>query len=104
MTVTTVPQGEKDLFRIVATVRQLCEGKTNAIGTVTLTANAASTTVSAPTCSPDSQIFLFPTTANAAAIVAATYIAPADVTKEQFIVTHTNNANADKTFWYVVLG
>jgi hypothetical protein len=39
-----------------------------------------------------------PMTANAAAALATTYIVPA---KGQFVITHANNAQADKTFRYV---
>lgn len=93
---------EKEIHRVVAVVRQLIEGRSNAVGTVTLTANAGSTVVTAPNCGPDSAVFLFPTTANAAAIVAATYVSA--VAAGTFTVTHTNNANTDKTFNWVALG
>lgn len=95
---------ERNLGRIVFAINELVKGRSNATGTVTLTANAGTTTVSAPNCGPGSAVFLFPTTANAAAIVAATYVREQDVTDGQFIVTHTNNANVDKTFFYVCLG
>lgn len=100
----TVNTAERDPAKIAFAINQLAQGRSNAVGSVTLTANAATTTVAAPACGPNSKVFLFPTTANAAAIVAATYVATATVTAGQFIVTHTNNANNDKTFFYVCLG
>lgn len=93
---------ERDPLRQNHAIRQLMEGRSNAVGTVTLTANAASTVVTAVNCGPNSAVFLFPTTANAAAIVAATYVGT--VAPGTFTVTHTNDANADKTFFYVCLG
>lgn len=93
---------EQDQVKQNQAIRQLIEGRSNAVGTVTLTANAGSTVVTAPSCGPNSCVFLFPTTANAAAIVAATYVSA--VAAGTFTVTHTNNANADKTFFWVALG
>ena len=104
MTALVLHPLETDPKKIAIAVRQLAEGRTNAIGTVTLTANSGTTTVTAPNCAATSVVFLFPATANAAAIVAATYVLAANITKGQFIVTHTNNANTDKTFYWVALG
>ena len=104
MSVQIIQTGDQDLNKYAFAIKQLAEGATNSSGTVTLTASAATTTVSAPTCAPGRRIIMFPATANAAAIVAATYVAAADVTKGQFIVHHTNNANADKTFYWLCVG
>lgn len=93
---------EKNQQVINDAIRQLQQGRSNAVGTVTLTANAASTVVTAPNCGPNSAVFLFPRTANAAAIVAATYVSA--VVAGSFTVTHTNSATADKTFYWVALG
>lgn len=93
---------EKEIHRVVSVVRQLIEGRSNAVGITTLEANEASTVVTAPNCGPMSAVFLFPTTANAAAIVAATYVSA--VASGSFTVTHTNSATADKTFFWVTLG
>jgi hypothetical protein len=49
-------------------------------------------------------VFLSPQTANAAAALATTYVQAADITKQQFVITHANNAQTDKTFGWVVLG
>ena len=102
----TLQPGEADPRRIADVVRQLVEGRSNAVGTVTLAANAATTTVAAPTCGPASLPFLFPTTAHASAEWAAggLYILQSNVTKAQFVITHANNAQADRTFAWVVLG
>ena len=104
MTALTLPPAEQDISKVVMAVRQLTEGRSNAVGTVTLAANAGTTTVTAPNCGAGSAVFLFPATANAAAIVAATYVLTSNITKGQFIVSHTNNAQTDKTFHWVALG
>ena len=97
----TLNPGEKDLRKIVDVVRQLTEGKNNATGTFTLTANATTTTVQAPSCSPTSVIVLSAQTQDAANDMATTSIVAGTA---QFVVTHANNARVDRTFGYVVLG
>src|SRR5262245_4146666 len=109
MTALTLSPAERDLFRIVMAVRQLTEGRSNAVGTVTLSPGAASTTVSAPNCARTSAIFLFPQTANAAAALATTWVQPSatppiNPAAGQFVISHANNAQTDRTFWYVALG
>lgn len=104
MSIIIPARGEKDLFRIVQTVRQLCEGRSNATGTVTLAASAATTTVANGNCGVGSIIMLTPQTANAAAALATTYILASNVTAEQFIISHANNAQTDKIFGYEIRG
>lgn len=93
--------GETSLRKIVDTIRQLVQGKSNAVGTFTLTANATSTTVTAPTCAPGSAVFWSPTTAHAANDMATT---SAVAGTGQFVVTHANNSRNDRSFSFVVLG
>lgn len=95
---------QETLRRFQFAIAQIAEGRTNAVGSVTLAANAASTTVAALTCMTGSFVFLSPQTANAAAALATTYVQAADITKQQFVITHANNAQTDKTFGWVVLG
>lgn len=101
-----ISEDEKDGTRQNQIIRQLIEGRSNAVGSVTLAHDgvATTTTVSAETCGPNSAIFLFPTTAHAAAVVATTYIKTTDVSPKQFIVTHATTSNTDVTFFYVCLG
>ena len=96
--------GETNIRRVVQAVRELFEGRSNAGGTVTLTANAASTTVAAINCGPESRPVLMPATANAAAEVGAGTIFVSAVSAESFVVTHANNAQTDRTFHWVALG
>lgn len=103
---------EKDPMQFAIGIQQAFNGRSNAVGLVTLKSGATSTTVNptdptnpgAQNVSAASKIFLFPTTADAAAALSTTYIAPGNVTKQQFIITHANNAQSDRTFFYVSLG
>lgn len=88
--------------KLARAVNNILKGKTNNTGSVTLTANAASTTVTDPRVGYNSVVTLSPTTANAASAVATTYIATyGDGT---FTITHVNDAQVDKTFKYIVTG
>jgi hypothetical protein len=89
---------------IVQAVIDLFRGRSSAMGDFTLEANAATTTVAAPNCGPESRPLLLPRTSNAAAAVTSTYIPAATVTEGQFIVHHANNAQTDRTFGYALVG
>lgn len=93
---------ENNIYRIVQAIRELIQGRSNATKRVTLTPNATTTVVTAKNCSKDSEIFLSPRTANAAAAVATTYIS--SVGQGTFTITHANNAQVDKTFGIIGLG
>jgi len=102
MTVFLPGTTEKDLSKFALSLQQLAAGRSNAAGSVTLAANAASTTVSAVNCAPGSAVFLFPRTANAAAALSTTFVGT--VAKQSFTISHANNAQTDRTFFYVCLG
>lgn len=104
MTAVVLNPAEKDLYKITQGINQLAEGRSNAVGSVTLRASQTTTTVSAPNCAAGSHVFLFPRTANAAAVVATTYVLSTNVTKGQFIITHASDADVDQTFSWVALG
>ena len=78
---------------------------TNNTGTLTLAANAATTTIVDNSITSTSRIILTPTSANAAADQgSATGVWVSTKTDgTSFVLTHPNNANADKTFDYVVI-
>lgn len=97
----TLNPGEKDIRKIVDVVRQLAEGKSNAVGSFTLTPSATMTTVQAPTCSPTSFVLLSPQTPDAANDMATTSVVAGTA---QFVVTHANNLRSDRTFGYFVVG
>lgn len=102
MSGTYPAQGEKNLARIVQSIRDLFAGRNNACGSFTITVSAATTTVTATNCSVDSKVLLTPTSASAAAEAASTYVSA--VSAGSFTVTHPNNATADRTFSYAALG
>lgn len=97
-------------FRIARVVNNIMKGRTNNVGTVTLTANVASTIVSLAKgqLSKDTAILFDPTTANGAAELygGTMYILSANrsVTNKQFTITHANNAQTDRIFNYILIG
>lgn len=93
---------EKDLAKYALALQQLAAGRSNATGTVTLTASATSTVVTPQNCAPGSTVFLFPKTANAAGALSTTYVAT--VAKQSFTITHASAVSVDRTFFYVCLG
>lgn len=93
-----------DEIRLIDTINQLILGNSNNIGTVTLTASAASTTVLNSRVGGSSFIGFMPTTANAATELAAGTMYVSSRTKGEFVITHANNAQADRTFTYVHIG
>jgi len=72
-------------------------------GSCTLTANQTTTVVSNTNIQTNSRIILHPTSANAAADFAAGMYVSAKTAGASFTITHPNNANADKTFDYIIL-
>lgn len=78
------------------------QGKLNSTGTKTLTASSATTTLDDYYITPDSVILFMPTTANAAAAMTNLYVSSRG--SGTATLTHTNNAQTDRDFSYVVLG
>mgnify|MGYP001615090704 FL=1 len=101
MSARVVNRDEKDLQVYAMAINELTQGRSNAHGTVTLTANAASTVVTNANCATGSAVKLNPTTANAAAALATTYWVAGN---GSFTITHANNAQVDKTFTYAIQG
>jgi hypothetical protein len=93
---------ERDPFRFAQAINELFQGRSNAVGSCTLTASATSTTVTAENCGDQSKVFLEPETANAAAARATTYVS--SVRNGSFVLTHANNAQTDRRFSYVAIG
>lgn len=98
----SVGSQEKDPSKFAMAIQQLYAGRSNATGSVTLAAGATSTTVNAPNCAAQCAVFLFPKTANGAASLATTFIN--SVGKQSFTISHANNAQTDRSFFYVCLG
>ena len=70
MSAPIVPRGAPE-GRLHFAIQQLAEGRSNAVGEFTLEANAVSTTVTAQNCAAGSTPLYTPTTAHAAAEIAA---------------------------------
>lgn len=87
-------------------VNGLMAGRHNGHGTVTLTANQATTTLADRRISANTKVILMSTTANAAAEVAAgglfqTY---PNVAEGAVVINQANNAQVDRDFVYVLAG
>lgn len=93
---------ERNPVRIVQAIRDLFSGRSNAANQFTLTANATTTTVTAPNVSVDTHYTFGARTANAAGALANMYVS----TKAQgsFTLTHSNTATTDRTFDYHAFG
>lgn len=85
-------------------MRDVFQGKLMNTGSVTLTANVASTTVTDARAGLQSFIGFMPQTANAAAEIGAGTMYVATQGKQTFTITHANNAQTDRTFRYCLLG
>ena len=85
-------------------VHGILRGQTNNTGTVTLDADANSTTVTDRRVGPYSEIMFSPTTANAAAEIGAGGFYVSSQSKDSFTVAHANNSQADRVFNYSIHG
>ena len=94
--------------KLARAVNGVLQGKMNAVSTVTLTANSATTTLTDDRITPKSYIGFMPTTANAAAALANLYVTNRISTNGTTIgnatLNHANNAQVDRTFTIVIIG
>ena len=95
---------EKNPAKLVQAISQLAAGRSNGTGTVTLAASATTTTVTDQNCSVTSTIQLHPTTADAAATLATTFIPTATIANGSFVIHHASNTQTDRTFLYAFVG
>jgi hypothetical protein len=95
---------ETDLKKIVLAIQQLAAGRSNAVGTVTLKAGAASTIVTDKNCAVGSVPITVPTTASAAAEASNGTMFISAVTDGSFTITHANTATPGRTFLYAIIG
>lgn len=96
--------GETNMSRIIQSIRELWEGRSDAVGTVTLAASVTTTLVTAANIGAGARILLTPQTANAAAALATTYVVQSSAGRGKFTLTHANNAQTDRTFGWVAVG
>lgn len=90
------------LIEVTNVLNNVLKGKLNNTSTVTLTANAATTTLTDSRIGANSVISLMPTTANAAGALATTYFNT--FLDGSCVINHANNAQADKTFSLTITG
>ena len=95
---------------MVTAIRELIQGRNNAVGTVvnsqniTLDTGSATTVVSSSLFNGNGTLILIPRTATAAAEVANGSIYISDVSPGSFTITHANSATADRTYDYFFAG
>lgn len=97
-----VQTNEKDITKVNIALQQLAQGRSNAVGSVTLVTSTTTTTVTNMTCGADSIVILSPKTANAAAALATTYVSA--IGAGTFTLTHSSNGQTDRVFGYVNIG
>lgn len=93
---------DQQLQRHAESINGLIAGRQDVTGTVTLTANAATTVVSDNQFESEMVPVFVPTTANAAAGLTGMYVSARS--SGSFTLTHANNAQTDRTFLYVRFG
>ena len=95
---------ETDLKKIVLALQQVAAGRSNAVGSVTLTTGAATTTVATTNCTSASTPILTPASANAAAELGNGTLYVSAVANGSFTLAHANSATTGRTFLYAILG
>lgn len=77
------------------------KNRTVASGTVTLTANTTTTSVTNLAMARENHVFLSPLTANASAAWGTTYVSSRG--QRTFTLTHANAVSTDRTFSYIIV-
>jgi hypothetical protein len=98
------PANEREVGRIVQAIRDLFQGRSNAMGSFTCTLNQATTVVEHANVGLESTIHLSPRHANAAAELGAGTIYISAKARGSFTVTHANSATANRTFDFGIIG
>jgi hypothetical protein len=99
---TTWRSTSEHLRQLSDGINQAADGRSNAIGSLTLTASTTTTATTDRRVATDSVILLTPKTANAATAIATTFVSA--VTAESFTLTHAHNAETDRDFDYAIIG
>jgi hypothetical protein len=104
------PEYEKNhenlLRKMIRVISGIMQGKTNNTGTITLTANSATTTLTLAKgrVGQSTGLFLMPTTSNAAGAISGLYISGRSIPNSTMTITHANTATSDRTFTYALIG
>jgi hypothetical protein len=99
-----LPSEAIDPREISLVVNNILAGKLNSTGTVTLTANAATTVVADDRAGYESVILFMPKTTAAASEHAGGTMYVSSRGKQTFTVTHANTASATRSFDYIIIG
>jgi hypothetical protein len=97
---------EKDMKKVIRSVREIASGRSNATGQVTLKDGAISTTVTDSNCAVGTVPLLVPTTADAAAELknGTLFVAATAINNGSFTITHANNTSKNRIFLYAFIG
>ena len=100
------PPNNPAIRRLYEVMQAMRRGKLENVTEITLTANAATSTLSFKGLSPQSVVVFDPKTANAAAELygGTMYVLTANRGNDTWTVTHANNAQVDRTFQVAVIG
>lgn len=104
MSVLVIGASEDDHFKQNTILNQLAQGRSNAVGSVSLATSTTVTIVVAPNCAAASHILLQPRTANAATAAASTYVLSTNVVNGQFTITHASATTTDRTYSWAAVG
>jgi hypothetical protein len=91
-------------LRLVDVVNNTLSGKINVTLTITLAANAASTTVTDARISADCVLVFMPLTADAAAELAGGTLYVTSQQNKQATIAHANNSETDRSFRILIIG
>jgi len=95
---------QTNFYEVNDRVNQLMQGRSNAVGQVTLSSTGAtSTTVSAPACGPLSGVYLAPQTSVAQSSAAA-FVASTNVFAGKFIISHSSSTSTNRIFAWAAFG
>lgn len=95
---------ETDPKKMILSLQQLAAGRSNAVGTMTLTINVTTTTITDQNCAAGSVVQPTATTAHAAAEIGNGTLFLSAVANGSFTFTHASNTQADRTFLYAIIG
>lgn len=96
------PHAEEHRRQIAIVLNNSLDGKLNSTGSITLSANATTSTLADRRLGIDSVISFMPTTANASAGITSLYVSSQG--KQTATLTHANNGQTDKTYKYIIIG
>ena len=98
----SVPPGGTDARTTANVIRNLVDGKSNNTGSITLTANATTSTLTDQRVGANSVIVLMPKTANAATAMTSLFVSARGTGTAT--LTHDSNAATDRHLEYVIIG